>query len=110
MSVRIARLKNGEDVIANIQAVFTSEDTEQHQPVGWQFDLPYTIQVISITAEENYRKITKVSEPELFFQPWMPLSAQSSIIIRFDEIIAVYDPHEAVLKKYQEITEAQQNG
>jgi len=107
MSVRIARLRNGEDVISDVQAVFTKTDEEQQTPVGWQFNLPYTIQVLAITAEESYKKITKISEPELYFQPWMPLSAQPSVIIRFDEVVAVYDPHEAVMKKYNELTEAQ---
>lgn len=110
MSVKIARLRNGEDVIADIQAVFSNGDTEKESPIAWQFGLPYSIQVISISAEESYSKITKVSEPELFFQPWIPLAAQQNIIIVIDEIVAVYDPHEAVLEKYNQLTEAQNNG
>lgn len=112
MSVRIARLANGEDVIADIQAVFSNQDgvsEEEKSPVAWQFDLPYTIKVISITAETGNR-ITKVSEPELYFQPWVPLSADPAIIVRFEEIISVYNPHTAVLTKYQELTKAQSNG
>ena len=112
MSVRIARLANGEDVIANIQGVFSDlEDAsdEEKTLMGWQFDLPYSIKVISITAETGNR-ITKVSEPELYFQPWAPLSADPALIIRFDEVVSVYNPHQAVLTKYQELIEAQSNG
>ena len=72
--------------------------------------LPYSIQVLPIDVEENRGRIRKISEPELFFSPWAPLSKESEIFIRMDEVISLYDAHDAVSEKYTKIIEAHQDG
>lgn len=109
MSVKIARLRNGEDVISDIREVHSTPDQDENSvPIAWQLNYPYSIQVMSIQADEGVGKIRKISEPELFFQPWAPLAANSNIMLRLEEIVSLYDAHEAVMDKYKQIMEAQQ--
>jgi hypothetical protein len=111
MSVKIARLRNGEDVISDIREVHSSPEPEDASvPIAWQLNYPYSIQVLSIQADDGVGKIQKISEPELFFQPWAPLASKSDIMLRLEEVVSLYDPHDAVMEKYQEIMEAQQDG
>ena len=108
MSVKIARLRNGEDVISDIREVHSSPDNNENSvPIAWQLNYPYAIQVMSIQADEGIGKIRKISEPELFFQPWAPLAAQQNLLLRLEEVVSLYDPHEAVMDKYKELMEAQ---
>lgn len=109
MSVKIARLRNGEDVISDVKEVIPSKETEdgtQPVPVAFQFSYPYTISVIDVTVDDGSEGIRKISEPELYFRPWAPLSSTSQIYVRLEEVVSLYDAHEAVLAKYNEIMEA----
>ena len=110
MTVKIGILKSGEDVIADFKEVFSGDDEKNQRPIAYQMGLPYSIQVLPIDVEENRGRIRKISEPELFFSPWAPLSKESEIFIRMDEVISLYDAHDAVSEKYTKIIEAHQDG
>jgi hypothetical protein len=108
MSVRIARLRSGEDIIAEMKEVI-AKDTEQ--VVAIQFEDPYSVALVedpSAMFEEG--QPIKVSNPKVHMLSWVPLSANRNIMIEPSEIICVYDAHSQVLKQYSELVEAVNGG
>jgi hypothetical protein len=112
MTVKIARLRSREDVIADFKEVFGPEDEQGNKrPIAYAMRLPYEIRVLEIDMNQDHKgSIRKVSEPELFFAPWAPLSKEKDIFLRMEEVISLYDPHDAVMEKYTEITKVHQDG
>ena len=108
MTVKIARLRSREDVIAD----FSQVQNEENGPVTYYcMTYPYEIRVLEIDMNQDQRgSIRKVSEPELFFSPWAPLSKTKDVFIRMEEVVSLYDAHDAVMEKYNAIVEAHQDG
>ena len=105
MSVKIARLKNGEDIISDIKEVY-SKDT--NKLAGIQLEDPYLVSIIEDTAN-MFREGDapfKRSNPKLGLYPWVPLSNDRTIFIDPSELLCVYDPHEQVLEQYNKLLEA----
>ena len=124
MSVKIARLKGGEDVIADIKEVSAKED-ENKTAIAFMFRDPYTVILDdqseiememwgegdeSLDEEEpeilasNKEAIEK--NPNLILYPWAPLATNRDFYIRLEEVVTVYDPHGQVTEKYIELIEA----
>ena len=124
MSVKIARLKGGEDVIADIKEVSAKED-ENKTAIAFMFRAPYTVILDdqseiememwgegdeSLDEEEpeilasNKEAIEK--NPNLILYPWAPLATNRDFYIRLEEVVTVYDPHGQVTEKYIELIEA----
>jgi hypothetical protein len=118
MSVRIVRLKNGEDIISDIYEVTSntegSEETDR-TPVAYQLRHPYTIwlnagmDINVVTDEEEESNIHKLSDPEVVMEPWLPLCKHDHIFFKLDEITAAYETHDQVVEKYNELVEAKIN-
>ena len=124
MSVKIARLKGGEDVIADIKEVSAKED-ENKTAIAFMFRDPYPVILDdqseiememwgegdeSLDEEEpeilasNKEAIEK--NPNLILYPWAPLATNRDFYIRLEEVVTVYDPHGQVTEKYIELIEA----
>ena len=102
MSVRIVRMRNGEDVIADLYEVTTKEEPEK--PIAFQLRNPYNVYVMEQDLEDN--DIQKVSDPEISFRPWAPLSLKDTIMLKLDEVVTAYETYEEIIKKYTELVEA----
>ena len=102
MSVRIVRMRNGEDVIADLYEVTTKEDPEK--PIAFQLRNPYNVYVMEQDLEDN--DIQKVSDPEISFRPWAPLSLKDTIMLKLDEVVTAYETYAEIIKKYTELVEA----
>jgi len=99
MSVRIVRMRNGEDVIADLYEVTTKEEPDK--PVAFQLHDPYNIYVTETELDGN--DITKVSDPEISFLPYAPLSKFNKIMLRMDEVVTAYETYDSIIAKYNEL-------
>ena len=123
MSVKIARLKGGEDVIADIKEVSAKED-ENKTAIAFMFRDPYVI-ILDDQSElememwgdgdeemEEEKEILASNKeaieknPNLILYPWAPLATNRDFYIRLEEVVTVYDPHGQVTEKYIELIEA----
>ena len=123
MSVKIARLKGGEDVIADIKEVSAKED-ENKTAIAFMFRDPYVIILDDQSElememwgegdeemEEEQEILASNKEaieknPNLILYPWAPLATNRDFYIRLEEVVTVYDPHGQVTEKYIELIEA----
>tara|TARA_B100001113_G_C20861915_1_gene514371 strand:+ start:98 stop:499 length:402 start_codon:yes stop_codon:yes gene_type:complete len=127
MSVKIARLKSGEDVIADIKEVSAKDDPNKNA-VAFQFTNPYT--VILEDSEELEMEMWGMGDddeeefeeellpeneeesknPTLILYPWCPLARNRDFYLRIEEVVTVYDPHTQVTDKYDQLLKDKKNG
>jgi hypothetical protein len=117
MSVRIVRLKNGEDIISDIYEVTSNVegDSEEKTPVAYQLRHPYSIWInsgmnLNVDVDGEEGGIHKLSDPEVVMEPWLPLCKHDHIFFRMDEVTAAYETHEQVVDQYTKLVEAKING
>ena len=110
MSVRIVRTRNGEDIICDLFEVTTKDEPEK--TVAFQLNHPYNVWLegidepqllIETDAEDG---VQKISEPEINFRPWVPLSAKNQILMKMEEIVTAYETYPEVITKYNSLVEA----
>ena len=107
MSVRVVRMRNGEDVVADLYEVTSKEDPEK--PIAFQLRHPYNLYLTDPTPTGD-GEIRKLSSPEISFQPWAPFSKDNSIMIKMDEVVSAYETFQEVIDKYNELVEAVNHG
>lgn len=109
MSVKIVRLKSGEDIIADIKEVYLKED--EQKIAALQFEDPFSVALEQDPASMfSEGSPVKVSNPKVHMVSWIPLSASRKIFVEPTEVVCAYDPHTAVLEQYQRILEAVNGG
>jgi hypothetical protein len=110
MTVKLVRLRNGEDIIADIKEVVNKET---NQAAALQFDTPYMVmieeQVDDMFADPNDGG-TKITNPRIRFFPWVPLSKDRIVYIDPTQIVCLYEPYQQVLEQYQKVVEAMNHG
>lgn len=94
MSVQIALLKSGEEVIADIKEFRDSDDNL----VSYLFSEPYCIKIQ--TREVLVEADNAPSKHELIFYKWMGLSKDKDIVVNKDWIVCIADPHDSILESY----------
>ena len=106
MSVRVVRMRNGEDVIADVFEIAAND--EPKKAVALIMDHNYNVCVVETDQEHLVESegVQKMSSPEIQFAPWAPLCKDRRVILRLDEIISAYDTYPEVIEKYNELVEA----
>ena len=103
MSVKLAVLKSGEDVVADIKE---ARDKETKEAIWYVFKNPVRVELVPTKVKEllneDQQNPNEDNQRELFFSPWIPLSAENEIIVPMDWVVTVVEPHEQVLKSYTE--------
>ena len=100
MSVKLAVLKSGEDVVADIKE---ARDKETKEAIWYVFKNPVRVELVpsqQLLTEGDDQPVEK--QKELFFSPWVPLSADNEMLVPVDWVVTVVEPHEQVLKSYTE--------
>jgi len=103
MSIKIAMLQSGEDVIADIKEIITEDpNTGEKRTVGYQFDKPYIVKLShpEILIEDEKSSIS------ILFYPWAPLSIDKQFFIPENWVITMYNAHSDIVNSYLE----KQNG
>ena len=108
MSVRVVRMRNGEDVVADLYEV-TSKDDPDGKPIAFQLRHPYNL-YLTEPSPVGDGQIRKLSSPEISFQPWAPFSKDHTIMLKLDEVVSAYETFDEVIDKYNELVEAVTHG
>lgn len=110
MTVKLVRLKNGEDIIADLKEVV---DNDNKSIAALQFDTPFMVG-IDEPAENMFSDGseggTKITTPRIRFFPWAPLSRDRVLYIDPSQIVCIYDPYQQVLEQYEKLVEAMNHG
>ena len=95
MSIKLALLKSGEEVIADIAEFRNSED----ELVSYLFKKPYCVKIKTsqVLVEQESRP-----KHELAYYKWMSLSKDDEIIVNRDWVVCISEPLDTVKKNYEE--------
>ena len=95
MSIKLALLKSGEEVIADIAEFRNSED----ELVSCLFKKPYCVKIKTsqVLVEEETRP-----KHEIAYYKWMTLSKDDDIIVNRDWVVCISEPLDSVKKTYEE--------
>ena len=96
MSIQLALLKSGEEVIADIKEI---RQEESDILVSYLFKDPYCVKIK--TTQVLVEQETKPKH-ELAYYKWMSLSNDSDIIVNKDWVVCITDPLDTVKKNYEE--------
>ena len=101
MTVKVLVLKSGEDVIADVKELLTSDK----QVMGYLMTRPCVVKLITnapLTADESNPKSETKSEMSVRMHPWAPLAKEKEIPLSTDWVVTMFTPVEKVLKMYTE--------
>ena len=99
MAVKLALLKSGEQVIADIMELVNDQD----KVVSLVLSNPYVARLL--TPEllmENSIPDTEEVEHKVAFSPWIVLSADKKMALDPKWIVTIVEPHEWIKKSYEE--------
>ena len=100
MSVKLAVLKSGEQVIAQAKELVAEETVR-----GYLFTRPHkvvTTQPMLLTEEAKDDNSLEVT-----LSPWIILSADTEVVVPTDWVVTIVEPIASVVKMYQEKTDGQ---
>lgn len=96
MAIKLAILKSGEDIIADIKELVDDDG----KAISFVFRNPYSVKLLSpqtlLESEESEREY-KVS-----FIPWLPLSHDTDIAVGFDWVVTIVEPTKMLKESYEE--------
>ena len=102
MSVKVALLKSGESVIADIKELISDDKV-----CGYLFENP---NVINYLEPELLVEQTETSKMKISLIPWILITSDTKIPVRSDWVITMVEPIEDVKKIYEEkINESNQD-
>ena len=96
MSIQLALLKSGEEVIADIKEIRQEETDEL---VSYLFKDPYYVKIK--TSEVLVEQETRPKH-ELAYYKWMTLSKDNEIIVNKDWVVCITNPIDSVKQNYEE--------
>lgn len=99
MSIKLALLKSGETVIADMKELVIEE-----RVCGYLFNYPHKIQVnktMVLTEEENGNNDTPI---QITLSPWFILTSDTQIAVTSDWVVTVVNPLKSVEEIYMEKT------
>ena len=96
MSIKLALLKSGEEVISDIKEIRQEETDEL---VSYLFKKPYCVKIKTsqVLVEQETRP-----KHELAYYKWMSLSKDDDIIVNKDWVVSITNPLDSVKKNYEE--------
>ena len=94
MSIKVALLKSGESVIADIKELVSDDNI-----CGYLFENPNIINYLEpeVLTEEN-----KTSKLKVSLIPWILITSDTKIPVRSDWVITMVEPIESIRKIYEE--------
>ena len=94
MSIQLALLKSGEDVIADIKEYRDEDDNL----VSYLFRDPY---IIKIKTSQLLVEEEGTPKHEVIYYKWISLSKDSDIIVNKDWVVCITDPLDSITKSYE---------
>lgn len=99
MTVKLALLKSGEQVISDIKELVD----ETQKVISLVFENPYVVQFL--TAELLYEGTANDGDGvnhKVSFHPWLPLSSDTTIPVSTDWVISIVEPLEWIKRSYED--------
>ena len=100
MTIKILVLKSGEDVIAEIKEMMTSDN----QVMGYLLTKPCVVKLMSnapLTAEEDDSNTEHSSEVRIRMHPWAPLAKEKQVPLSTEWVVTMFSPIDKVLDMYK---------
>ena len=88
MTIKVLVLKSGEDVIADVQEMMSSED----QVIGYFLNKPC---VVKIQAKDTNTDVS------VRMHPWMPIARETMIPVSADWVVTMVTPVESIQEMYE---------
>ena len=100
MAVKLAYLKSGEQVIADIKELV---DPESDKVVSLLFENPYVVVLLTpeLLVESSVNKLSEV-EHRVSYSPWIVFSEDKKIAVNPDWVVTVVEPNEWIKSSYIE--------
>jgi hypothetical protein len=95
MSIKLAILKSGEDIVADIKEYVDDEGNV----VALIFENPVAVKLFSNKSVVDAEKSDDFS---VSFTNWIPLSAETTIPVDKDWVVTIVEPIDIVKKSYEE--------
>ena len=95
MSIQLALLKSGEDVIADIKEFRDSDDNL----VSYLFKSPFTIK---IKTSQLLVEDESTPKHEVIYYKWISLSKDTDIVVNPDWVVCITDPLDSIKQSYEE--------
>jgi hypothetical protein len=99
MTVKLALLKSGEDVISDIQEMVVVDDDGREKIIGYFFTKPCVVKLLNPDNLSD-EKGNKAFEISMF--PWFPLSKDTKIPVTADWVVTLVEPIEKLKTMYTE--------
>ena len=105
MSIKLALLKSGEEVVADIKEIVN----EDEKVVSFLFCNPYSVKLLTpqVLMEDNENPPER--EYKVSFVCWMPLSFETNIAVSTDWVVSIVEPIEMVKKSDEEKMNGRRN-
>ena len=113
--IKIARMQNGEDVVADVKEIRANESDTR--ALAYEFDNAFTVTLLQSSSnmfddvqsdqyqdEEPPDPLDQLSDLRLQFFPWSPLSTGRNVVTLFS-VVSMSDPHQNVLEGYHNALE-----
>ena len=99
MTVKLAILKSGEDVIADIKEAI-SEET--NKIASYIFSNPYVVKLTQpqVLIEDSEKPEHRAYNLSVY--PWIPLSDDTDVAINPDWVVTIVEPAATLKKSYEE--------
>ena len=97
MSVKLAILKDNEQVISDIK-----ELVDDGKPVGYMLKSPHRVIINQPFLKENLDDETKV---QVTLTPWILMTEDKEIVIPGNHVVTIVEPIDSIKKMYSEKVE-----
>ena len=101
MSIKVALLKSGESVIADIKELVSDDNV-----CGYLFENPH---IITYLEPELLTEQTETGKLKVSMIPWIIITSDTKIPVRSDWVITMVEPLEDVKKMYLEKIDGKDN-
>ena len=103
MSVKVVRMQNGEDVVADVKEI---RPEEGKSAIAYEFLDAMAVQILRSTEDmfEEKTDMESLGDIQLEFFPWSPLATGRNIVTLYS-VVAISDPHINVIEGWQQALE-----
>ena len=105
MSVKVVRMQNGEDIVADVKEI---RPESGKSAIAYEFIDAMSVQILRSTedmfSEEVETPMDELGEIQLEFFPWSPLATGRNIVTLYS-VVAISDPHSNVIDGWKQAIE-----
>ncbi len=108
MTVKLALLKSGEEVISDMKEMTVPDPSGgQEKVIGYYFQYPCRVKLWGNDASGTDNATALPIKMRLL--PWMPLSKDDSVPVVADWVISIMEPVDKLAEMYQTVLERYEN-